>query len=142
MRALGFVLVASLVGCMLVVSPEEYGTVCRFRGEDTQCGACIAANCQAAVDECCRDEGCTQPLRSLDDCAEHHTQECNTLKGTTIPTSAVGLAQCMKSKCDAACSELKGAPTTSCREPRLGEGSACTCNSGGDANDVALQRAH
>lgn len=130
MRALGFILLASLVGCIFVVSPEEYGTVCRFRGEDTQCGSCISTRCRQALDACCRDVTCGS-LDHLDPCAEERSSRCKDLVSHLDP-----FAECVKRECSATCVELTGTPTTSCREPRLGEGSACTCNSGGEVNDV------
>lgn len=132
MRALGLVVVAMLVGCIFVVSPEEYGTTCRFRGEDTQCGTCIATKCRRELNECCRDESCETTLSDVDDCAAHSSYACNVLKGTARRS----IAECVKRECDAVCVELRGAPTTSCREPRLGEGSACSCDASGEVNDV------
>lgn len=135
MRALAALFPTVLVGCIFVVSPEEYGTTCRFQGEDTQCGACIATSCRAELNACCRDEACEQPLRDLDDCATRSSYACNTLRGVTIPAVAGPLAQCVDRACGAVCFERKGTSTTSCREPRLGEGSACECAANGEVND-------
>lgn len=137
MRALALSLffAASLFGCIFVVSPEEYGATCRFEGEDTQCGSCIRQKCTQAIDECCRDQNCEQPLRDLDQCATQSSFACQTLKGATSPAAANTLAQCIQRECDAVCVEKKGTPTTSCREPRLGEGSACECSASGAPND-------
>lgn len=130
MRALAlFSLLAMLASCILVVSPEEYGNVCRFRGEDTQCGTCIRAHCQGALNDCCRDVTCGS-LDHLDPCAEQRSSRCRDLVSHLDP-----FADCVKRECGAVCVELTGTPTTSCREPRLGEGAACTCSAGGEAND-------
>lgn len=131
MRALGILLIATLVGCIFVVSPEEYGTVCRFQGEETQCGACVAAKCRREIDDCCRDASCDDVMASLDRCTASHGEECVSLKNSQAP-----LSSCVARECGPQCERLTGQSTTSCREPRLGEGSACTCTSGDDVNDV------
>lgn len=132
MRALGLFFPSALVGCILVVSPEEYGTTCRFEGEDTQCGTCIATKCGAELHACCRDASCDSVMFDVDDCAQHSSYTCSVLKGTARRS----IAECVKRRCDSVCVELKGSPTTSCREPRLGEGSACTCTANdGEVND-------
>lgn len=130
MRAVCLALLSMLVGCILVVSPEEYGTTCRFAGEDTQCGACVATKCRDDLQECCRDELCDSALRDLDECAVNGSRACTVLHG-----SSRRIGQCVRDQCSDVCVERTGSSTTSCREPRLGEGSACTCEANGDTND-------
>jgi hypothetical protein len=135
MRLLAVLFFMLLASCILFVSPEEYGSTCRIQGQDTQCGACVVAKCQADLDTCCRDESCDQALRDLDECAVFATYGCQRLAGWQSPPVTGALSQCVQQKCGAVCLERKGSSTTSCREPRLGEGSACTCTSGAETND-------
>jgi hypothetical protein len=130
MRALGPLVFSSLASCILFVSPEEYGSTCRFVGEETQCGACVATKCRPDIDACCRDVTCDADMEQLESCAEFHDSSCTTVKST-----ARSLASCVTRECDAVCGHLTGSTKTNCREPRLGEGSACTCSAGGELND-------
>jgi hypothetical protein len=121
MRAfLCLLFVASLASCMLFIQPDEYGSVCRFKGEDTQCGACITTKCQDAVNACCRDESCD--VTRVESCAQYLNVDCDyDARGNRAVT------ECIVRECGAVCDDFPGSPSTRCREPRLGEGAACVC---------------
>jgi len=125
-KSVGLVTVAALVAsCMLVVDPATYGDHCKFEGADTQCGACVAAKCQADVDACCRDASCDGRMTLLDTCASKHDASCNELgKGSD------SLAACVARECSVVCVELRGTGGATCSEPKLAEGSLCKCSVG------------
>jgi hypothetical protein len=126
MRVLGSILLLLLLlaGCVVFVTPETYGSECRFTGETSQCGACVAAQCRAEIDQCCGDERCEETMRSLDGCAERRDGAC-----VELASSDTNLGRCVARACGAVCQPLTGVSRTTCREPRLGEGAVCTCES-------------
>lgn len=138
MRIVAIALSLLVVGCVLVVSPETYGDRCRFAGDETsQCGRCIAERCRAEVDACCRDSACDGMMRTLDACSDAHGPDC-----AALGASDTDLGRCVARACAAVCVALTGASLTSCREPRLGEGSACTCEGASTAgNDFICSEA-
>lgn len=118
-----------LVSCILVVSPERYGDRCRLADGDSQCGACVVARCQTALDDCCLDDACGETLHAVETCASQHDTRCATAKDPARGP----LAKCVAESCGGVCVPLTGAPSTTCREPPIAEGGSCTCRYAGPA---------
>lgn len=128
--AVGLALTASQPSCMLLISAETYPGPCRFDGADTQCGACVRAQCQEAMNGCCGDDACLPLVKSVETCALTHDASCDDLRGARHPPNGKipsPLAVCAVDQCGAVCDRLAGASQTRCKEPALGEGSTCTC---------------
>lgn len=115
-----FFLIASSVGCILLVSPDERGTQCRFRGEDTACGSCLASRCRTEIDRACFDEAVISPTEQ---CAAAADEACNRL-----PASA--LSTCLQAQCNALCYARVGKSQTRCTESFVAPGLACSCEFG------------
>lgn len=136
--------VASLAGCILLVSPRDYGEHCKFGGEATACGQCIAQSCQAVVDTCCRNDSCTPGLNLVEHCASGEQTPCELLQSDLQATDPhrVELARCVSTQCAATC---KGeAPTTNitkCSSSSFGLGNTCSCSVTADPNGVACSEA-
>jgi hypothetical protein len=114
---LALAFVASSVGCILMVSPDEGGARCRFRGEDTECGRCLVARCQESIDVACTDE---PVLSAMEQCAAAGDEACE-----RVPASDV--ATCMQVRCGTVCAARAGTSQTSCVDSFLGPGLACSC---------------
>ena len=131
-RGLLILLVSVATGCVLVVSPDDdFGTQCRFAGENGQCGRCLTSRCRAALDEACLDE---DALQAIERCARDHA--CDSLAGRAASSAAVA---CATTTCGGVCRTLTGTSKTACKEPTLGEGAACSCTlsaAGAPANDL------
>ncbi|MDB4941968.1 MAG: hypothetical protein JWP97_1502 [Labilithrix sp.] len=133
LSALGSVV---LVGCIVAVDPALYGSTCRFEGEDTQCGACVVAHCQAEVDTCCRDASCEPTAVALDGCAARGDEGCGVLRADV---DRFAVAKCITEACGEVCVTRAGTSVTSCKEPLLAPGAACACQvptAASPANDV------
>lgn len=116
--------------CILAVSDlPDPGPHCTFAGTSSQCGACIKAHCQDAVDACCGAMSCAPVLSKLESCTTRHDASCNIFgsRPPTSPSQGVALAQCVHSACSAACATLGGVSQTACHEQLLGEGTTCSC---------------
>lgn len=129
----------SLVGCILAVDPERFGTTCHFEGEATQCGACIVAHCQQPLNDCCRDASCEAVVDAIDGCAANADQGCATVRADA---PRFDVAKCIVDACDEVCSTREGTSQTACKEPLLAPGAACSCQvaGGAAANDVVCNQ--
>jgi hypothetical protein len=128
--AISGALAALLGGCILLVSPREYGSQCRFAGAQSECGACVVARCQAEVDTCCSDSQCDGTLTALDECASKHDPSCTQLGSKADSPSdgaSIGLRQCISRGCAAECQPFRGTSETSCKELPLAPGASCSC---------------
>jgi hypothetical protein len=137
---------ALLGGCILLVSPREYGTQCRFAGADSECGACVVARCQTDVDTCCGADACSSTLGSLEACASNHDQSCGRLapaSSTSTDPATAGLRTCIARGCSAECQAFAGTSETTCKELPLAPGASCSCTtkSSAGANDYACSAA-
>jgi hypothetical protein len=136
----------TLAGCILFVSPADYGAHCEFQGMTTDCGACLAERCQTTIDACCGDSTCASILSSVDTCASELGDACTTLKDAaksgTDPTQQA-LGSCVATLCAGECAASQGESVTKCSEPEFAEGTACTCSSASDggANDFVCSSA-
>ena len=139
-RAFAFTLAASIVaGCALVVHPETFGSTCRFSGDDSECGACVAARCQPLVDGCCRDEACSTTLAALEGCARSGDGRCDALKAdrTSAVSSQANLASCVATRCSGRCASKaeRSQSLTRCTESARSVGRACRCALSESPND-------
>ncbi len=127
-RVAAAALVAIAAGCVLVVSPDEYGDRCRFTGETSQCGACLVERCRAEIDSACGDEA---TLAAVESCAG--ARDCAAI---TAPATNGPVSSCLATRCGAVCKTLAGPSPTRCREPATGVGATCTCTHAGPTNDT------
>jgi hypothetical protein len=69
-RLLALACMASAVGCVLFADddPSKLGTTCHFRGDDGDCGRCVASSCRSKVDACCSTSSCAPALALLEQC--------------------------------------------------------------------------
>jgi hypothetical protein len=112
------VLTACSVSCILVVSPDDHGTRCRFAAEkETACSRCLTSRCSAEIDATCFDEGV---LSIAEQCAVAGDDACN-----RVPASP--LATCLQTRCNALCYAKTGASQTRCTESFVSAGLACSC---------------
>ncbi|CAN5925209.1 hypothetical protein BH11MYX4_BH11MYX4_19840 [soil metagenome] len=130
----------ALAGCILLVSPDDYGEHCGFRGQDTTCGTCLATKCRAALDACCRDDGCAPTLSIVERCATGDQAACASAESEESAASPtrIALARCLVDGCQTTC--RTGTPTrsiTQCSVPAFGRGQACTCVVSASPNDTA-----
>jgi hypothetical protein len=119
-----------LAGCILFVSPRDYGAHCRFANEESACGACLASKCATAIDACCRDEACDPTLALVEKCAAGDANGCTGLASelSAAGSSRIALAACFGDQCQVACRAVT--PTTNiteCSAPSFGRGQTCTC---------------
>jgi hypothetical protein len=130
----------ALGGCILLVSPATYGEHCGFQGEETTCGTCLATKCRAAIDACCRDEGCDRTLSIVEACASGDQAACASADSETSAASQtrIALARCLVDGCQTTC--RTGVPTnsiTQCAVPTFGRGQTCTCTVSAMPNETA-----
>lgn len=125
-------------GCVLFVSEQEYGTHCRFSGENTGCGRCLRSRCQLDVDACCRDEGCSSTIGAIEACSAQTPGACHDLASRREKAGADGaLATCAAKLCGPVCHDFTGVSDTTCKEPPFGRGATCECTSTpGAGNDL------
>lgn len=126
-RIVVLVVAAAPLGCVLLVSTPEPGAHCSFRGQSTECGACLAARCRAAIDSACKNE---KLLSLMEECASTGDDSCGRLPPSDVAT-------CMQSSCRAVCYTRVGASVTHCTDSFLGPGLACSCNVDDPPNDLA-----
>src|SRR4051794_37040503 len=107
MRLAVFAFLTVPLACVLVVDPAEYGAACRFAGETSQCGTCVATACRPLIDTCCGEAACQSTLRALDGCASKHDDTC-----TQLSQQDSELGRCIASSCAAVCAPLPGASVT------------------------------
>jgi hypothetical protein len=126
----------SIASCVLLISPDTYPGPCQLAaaGSETQCGICIRTRCQARVDDCCRDNACLPTLRAAEECSAKHDGRCDELRSggssnNSSNSSGSPLAACIVASCSLVCDKLVGVSQTRCKEPPLGEGNTCTCES-------------
>jgi hypothetical protein len=103
MKWLPLVVVTALgSGCILIANddPSKLGSTCEFEGGTTECGVCVATQCQTQLDSCCSKSTCASQLGYLDDCAGNADIDngCQLLAAT-----APDLATCLDSMCGTAC---------------------------------------
>jgi hypothetical protein len=120
-------------GCIAFVNddPSSLSTTCHFQGDDTKCGACIAAACTSELNACCSDSTCSDvSLPALGACVST-TSTCGSLL-----TQSPALASCIASACGS-CTNLATAVygdsgpgadggSTNC----YSEGDSCNCEVG------------
>jgi len=130
--------VVSSASCIAIVSPDGPGPRCRFAGEDTACGACVASKCQPAVDACCGDGECTdRGLSFVERCTQGDHRACLMLASDVGATSPVRreLARCADTECGTTCRDSTARSITACEAPTYGQGKACECTISSTAND-------
>jgi hypothetical protein len=139
-RALVVALGSVTASCILFVSPEPGGAHCRFAGEDTACGKCIAFTCQEAVDRTCVARPDT--LARLDACASRRDSSCDALRADRSSAETAELASCVTTRCAGSCAEAVGTSLTRCAPEPYGDGRQCACSVSSDkANDFACAEA-
>jgi hypothetical protein len=96
--------------CILLVGDDEYGDRCTFKGEDTECGKCIAKSCQSTINACCDDYLCRgTTMTALDQCASQTASiaSCSLLKLDESSRSDFAevraLKECITAACAVAC---------------------------------------
>jgi hypothetical protein len=138
---LGFLL--PLAGCILFVSPGEYGGACRFGAADSACTACVRDKCQPSVDACCTDDACGPSLTLLDACASGDPKACQSLNldaQSTVATKAA-LGQCVAAQCRSACPVGSTKSRTKCDTPLFGGQKTCSCTISAESNDTVCSAA-
>jgi len=141
--ALSALAAASVVSCVLFVSPDDHGTRCRFAGEETACGACLRERCQTDIDACCRVPACDKTLTEIDACAQGDRARCSVATSdhaAAEPTRA-SLAICLATKCREACLAPATTSITECSRPSFSGGHACTCVVSASPNDERCSEA-
>jgi hypothetical protein len=136
---IALLLAASCVAsCVLLVSPEEYGQRCRFEGEETACGQCIATQCQAKIDDCCRADSCAPGLDLIEECAKGDRHLCELVESDlqARDPARIALASCVHGACGALCRSGPSVSTTRCEQSSLGRGKTCSCKVESPANDA------
>jgi hypothetical protein len=123
--ALIFVLVG-IANCILFVSPSTGGPDCAFQGAETDCGKCLTAHCQSAINSACLDD---TVLSLVQECATKGDQACE-----IIPQSDV--ATCLASQCGALCYSMVGQSRTNCTESAESLGLGCSCTYGSNTNSL------
>jgi hypothetical protein len=129
----------SLAGCILLVSPKDYGSTCHFLGMNTSCGSCIQSQCQDDVNRCCKDTSCSSKLAAVDECASGDGGACAEIAVMTASLNRNGsaLAVCIERSCPNSCVSHSSTSKTNCYVPEFCSGSACQCSySPGTSNDV------
>jgi hypothetical protein len=122
--------VLGIAGCVLFVDTSDYGSSCQFQGQGTACGQCVAARCQAAVNDCCMASECSAAMGELDACATG--QGCASLFGEPQRLGTeYALAQCVQTQCASVCSTVgtpQGGPVSCDNDPAFIAGApSCTC---------------
>ncbi|MBX3186498.1 MAG: hypothetical protein KF819_05760 [Labilithrix sp.] len=132
-----------LAGCVLVVTPDEYGSTCHFAGEDSRCGSCLKQRCQAFIDDCCRDEACTSTLERVERCTTGDVKECALLgaESEAAEPSRSKLARCAESQCKAECAGGLTKSVTRCTVPTFGQGGTCNCVLSSTPNETLCSEA-
>ena len=131
--------------CILLVPAHEYGSSCAFANAGAVCGACLARECQPAIDQCCRSDGCTSTLPDLDACAGGDREACGRLLDRMSSVAAsnddasLSLAQCISKSCAPACPYTVGT-VTRCAAPVLGSGATCHCDVSAQPNALECSR--
>src|SRR5262249_31108113 len=105
------------------------GDHCRFRGQDSGCGDCIASRCRAEVDDACFDDAL---ISAVEHCAADGV--CG-----SVPPSRI--ASCMSSRCAPVCFTRTGTSATHCSESFVSQGFACSCETDGPPNDFTCSPA-
>jgi hypothetical protein len=104
LRALVFVLAASLSACIFFVGKDDYGDTCKFEGSGTVCGACISTKCKTELNNCCSSYTCELvTMKKLDTCAP--TNVCTDFKAPegTLYFEDDKLKSCVGTSCKTAC---------------------------------------
>lgn len=140
-RAASTLALIALSGCILLVHGADGGEHCRFAGEASECGTCVAERCRAEVDGACSDSPSRRALALLDGCATTHDGRCDELRGLGGGDAAGVLGACVRTRCAGACATTTGKSTTSCREPPLGAEGGCTCEANGPTNAFVCAKA-
>lgn len=130
-----WLLLGSLAGCVLFVSPPDLGDHCQLGAHDDPCGACVQSQCTAALDTCCA-EGCNGLVDTVESCAKDHGTACTTLLQVTGDGPRGALGGCVASSCASLCQPLQGTSRTRCRTESLSEGLACSCQLANPGNDA------
>ncbi len=141
--ALTSALAASLVGCVLLVSPKDYGAHCRFEGEQTPCGQCIRTRCEADVDGCCGQGSCEPTLAAVEACAAGDVAKCDAVASlrTSSEAAKAGVGRCLDERCRDECSAPSARNKTKCSFPSFGNGESCSCTLATTPNDVTCDEA-
>lgn len=142
--AVATILVAT--SCIAIVNPDDYGRTCSFANVGAVCGACLAGQCQAAIDACCASDQCLSALADVDLCAGGDRNACGRVvaRPGTSPAAndaaSLRLAQCLSKSCASAC-PYAVATVTRCAQPVLGNGATCHCDVSAQPNAVECSRA-
>jgi hypothetical protein len=114
------------------------GQRCHFSGEtQTNCGYCVATQCQKSVNSCCSGTSCPA-LDDLDGCAGSlETGHCAALRAPTGASSADNkLRSCVASNCNSECTSPRAIPQIGCYALTLpGEPPSCSCGT-----DIPMDR--
>jgi hypothetical protein len=124
---LAYLLLASTMGCILLVTPEEHGEHCQVRGSETDCGRCLEKRCRTELDDACFDDAVLGPT---EECAVSGNEACDRLVASALTT-------CVRSRCDALCYARSGTSVTRCTESFVSAGLACSCEVSNAPNDLA-----
>ncbi len=128
----------TMLGCAFALALPEAASTCHVRGEDAQCGSCVAARCETETNGCCGDKACDPTITLLESCSEPTgSPSCASfLVSTPTTTAGASLQACVRTRCGAFCQTVSGTSKTSCREPTGAEGVSCACVTSKDTNDV------
>lgn len=130
--ALGALFLVTSANCGLFLGDEKKG-LCDFGGSTTPCGACLVANCPAAVGGCCGSPLCRNALDGLGACSS--AGEC---AAAFSAAGAPNVASCIATACASQCSG-QGADSGGVGDASLpsqgGDGSVAP--SGNDATTAA-----
>jgi hypothetical protein len=130
---------AGVASCVLLVAPDDYGPHCRFAGQDSVCGQCIAQKCGAQIDDCCRTDACAPGLALIERCASGDRQLCGIVESDLQASDPhrVELARCVSTQCKVTCTTGVPASITKCAPSSFGLGKTCSCAVTADPNVVA-----
>lgn len=131
-KLLAAMLAVMLARCALLIQTPDYGNHCLFSGRDTDCGKCIAKNCQTKVDACCGDNQCGRAIDDVEGCASANDQHCNALHAavTSSDTKRAALAKCVSIMCRGVCEDAPATSHSNCGGTAFGYGQACACSPG------------
>lgn len=131
--AQGLALLVPVAGCVLVVPAIEPKSSCTIAGS-TSCATCLRSSCQAAIDTCCGDPGCSGSdghsvvLDAVDACGNGDKDACATSLQEAGSGAAGAIRSCIRQSCDEAC--LAGATIAvkwTCDSPRAEESACARC---------------
>lgn len=135
------VLVAT--SCIAFVNPDSFGTTCSFANRGAACGACLASQCQSAIDACCTSDSCLPALPDVDLCAGGDRDACGRILSRASTSAndeaSLRLSQCISKSCVNVC-PYAVATVTRCSQPVLGSGKTCNCDVSAQPNAVVCSR--